>query len=164
MRLFFAQRATLDDRETLQAHFSPCFKGRWRTPPSLHATALFLGDGYDPVEAIEKASALAIEPEDVPLDGFGRFERNRIFYARAEHPTLEKAYRRLCDAFGLPQSRIFIPHVTLMRYKEMSPDCLRQAESSWRHIPFGQLHGPLELMKSTLLPTGAVYETLHTFK
>ena len=164
MRLFFAQRASLKGYEEFRTHFGTCFEGRWRPLHSLHATALFLGDGYDPVEVIERASILAVGLEDVPLDGFGRFERNRIFYARAEHPTLEKVHRRLCDAFGLPQSRIFIPHVTLMRYRKVSADCLRQAESAWRHVPFGQIHGPLLLMKSTLQPTGAVYETLHIFK
>jgi len=163
LRLFLAQRAFIDDYETLRADFAPCLEGRWRTPESLHATALFLGDRFEPERIVRTVASLALDLDDAPIEGTDRFTHNRIFYAGADHPSLASTSRRLAEAFGLTPRRRFVTHVTLMRYKQIDPDCFERKKTAWEHRKIGTVSGPLILMKSTLLPTGAVYEPLHIF-
>ena len=56
-----------------------------------------------------------------------------------------------------------VPHVTLMRYKSIDVACFEAECIHNEGMVLGKLGGPLKLMKSTLTPEGAVYETVHTF-
>lgn len=161
MRLFLAQAATLDDYKGVQARFSPCLEGRWRTESSLHATVLFLGERFSMAEVIATVSALTLQLDDAPIEGVGLFEPNRIFYAAAAHPTLLETYRVLCHAFGIQRRDLYTPHVTLMRCKKIDIPCLRAKIITRQRL--GIIAGPLLLMRSTLTPDGAVYEVLHRF-
>lgn len=163
MRLFLAQRAFMTDLDGLQRQLSPCVKGRWRSAESLHATVLFLGERYTPDSVIETVLQCSFTLEDTPIEGIGRFAHNRILYAAALHPTLLQTYHRLSHAFGITHQRDFIPHVTLMRYKEIDERCFDRERETLDSYRLGELSGPLLLMQSTLTPQGAVYETLYSF-
>ena len=163
MRLFLAQPASLEAYALLRRRFSPCLEGRWRTETSLHATVLFLGERFAPDEVVRRVRDCDWHLDDAPLAGFGTFERNRIFYARCDHPTLVAAHGALRRAFGMPPDGVYLPHVTLMRYKRLDAACVK-AENAWNNsLIIGKAAGPMQLMKSTLTPEGAVYETLYAF-
>jgi len=163
MRLFLAQPATLYDYAGLQEDFSPCISGHWRTAPFLHATVLFLGDRFVPERIIDTVSAGDYRLEDAFIRGVDRFAHNRIFYAASEHPAMVETYHRLSEMFSLRHGRPFIPHVTLMRYKRIDVGCFEKEKTELEGIVAGKLEGGLKLMKSTLTPAGAVYETLYRF-
>lgn len=163
MRFFLAQSAALDDYDGLKARFSPCLQGRWRREASLHATVLFLGERFTAAEIVAAVAATPYRLEAAPIEGVAFFERNRIFYAACEYPSLSETYRRLSRAFGLQASDAYTPHVTLMRYKRMDTDCLRDAADGLKGAPLGRVGGGLKLMQSTLTAEGTVYETVHRF-
>lgn len=163
MRLFLAQSATLYEYEDLQASLSHCFVGRWRTPASLHATVLFLGGRLAADEIITAVKATRYTLDDAPLDYLGLFQRNRILYAGSEHPSLTDTHQKLSKMLEVAPQHHFVPHVTLMRYKETDLACFTTQQNRYADTTIGRLEGPLRLLKSTLTPEGAVYETLYSF-
>lgn len=163
MRFFLAQSATLYDYAGLQADFSPCLAGHWRTAASLHATVLYLGDRFTPEQIVETVSYCDYLLEDAFIKGVGRFARNRIFYAASDHPTLIQTHRLLSAAFAMKHQRHYRAHVTLMRYKRIDPGCFEKEKTEVEAVVAGKLRGALKLMRSTLTPAGAVYETVYTF-
>jgi 2'-5' RNA ligase len=163
MRLFLAQSATLYDYTGLQADFSPCMRGHWRTASSLHATVLYLGYRFRPREIVATVSECDYHLEEAFIKGVDRFAHNRIFYAAADHPTLIQTHRRLSAAFALKHERNYKPHVTLMRYRRIDIGCFEKEKTELEAIVSGKFEGGLKLMRSTLTPSGAVYETLYQF-
>ncbi len=164
MRLFLAQRARLYDYPALQKRLDPWVRGRWRTPDSLHATALFLGEGYDVADVIETVASLGpLSPGTAALRGIGRFPRNRILYAAAEHPQLTQIHAVLARAFGKTVQHPFVTHVTLMRYKQLDAAAFETLRNALDDDVLGTLEGPLTLFRSVLTPQGARYEALHVF-
>jgi len=163
MRLFLAQSASLDDYRALQERFDPCIKGRWRTEDSLHATVLFLGKRFTKEEIIATVSQCDFALEDAVLGGVGRFAHNRIFYAAAVHPTLVETYHVLAEAFAMEHGRPYVPHITLMRYKAIDTVCFENECEKPGDRRLGTIGGALKLMKSTLTPEGAIYETVYKF-
>ncbi|MHC3995298.1 2'-5' RNA ligase family protein [Thiomicrolovo sp. ZZH C-3] len=163
MRLFLAQTAALYDYPGLQAALAPCIQGRWRPESSLHATLLFLGDRYTPDTVIETVRRCNPPMADAYIKGIGRFSHNRILYAASEHPTLVEGHRLLSSAFAMPPHRHYAPHVTLMRYKKIDTDCFEKEKTTVQTVIAGKIAGGLKLMRSTLTPAGAVYDTLYTF-
>ena len=163
MRLFLAQAATLYDYPGIKDRFSPCLQGHWRPASSLHATVLFFGERFSSEAIIEKIAASKIEVGTAFIKGVGRFERNRIFYAAANHPALAEGYRQLSALFAMPSQHPYIPHVTLMRYRHIDIGCYEKAQTASEAIIAGKLEGALRLMTSQPTPAGAVYKTLHQF-
>ncbi len=164
MRLFLAQRARLHDYPALQKRIDPWVRGRWRTPDSLHATALFLGNGYDVADVIETVASLGPLPlSGADLRGIGRFPRNRILYAAAEHPSLAQIHAALARVFGRTVQHPFVTHVTLMRYKQIDAAAFETLRNTLDNDVLGTLEGPLTLFRSVLGPQGARYEALHVF-
>lgn len=163
MRLFLAQTAVLYDYPGLQERFASCIGGRWRTPASLHATVLFLGNRFSAEHVITTVSACDYVLDNAKLQGIGRFAHNRILYAAADYPTLVQTHRHLSEAFAIRHDRRYTPHVTLMRYKRCDPVCVTKVCTEYDSIVLGKLEGGLKLMRSTLTPTGAVYDTLYQF-
>ena len=163
MRYFLAQSALFYDYRGLKESFSPCVRGHWRTEHFLHATVLFLGDQFTEAAIIEAVNACEFTLKDAVLQGLGRFQQNRILYVESDHPTLIETHRALSKAFRVYPGRHFVPHVTLMRYKSIDVACFEAECIHNEGMVLGKLGGPLKLMKSTLTPEGAVYETVHTF-
>ncbi|WP_345972272.1 2'-5' RNA ligase family protein [Sulfurimonas diazotrophicus] len=163
MRLFLAQAATLYDYPGIQAAFTPCMQGRWRPESSLHATLLFLGDRFPPERVIDLVRRCDLPMADAYIKGIERFSHNRILYAASEHPTLVEGHRMLSSAFEMQPHGHYIPHVTLMRYKKIETACFEKEKTTAEAVIAGKIEGGLKLMRSTLTPAGAVYDTLYAF-
>ncbi|WP_345987430.1 hypothetical protein WCX18_09925 [Sulfurimonas sp. HSL1-2] len=163
MRLFLAQTATLFDYTGIRDAFAPCIEGRWRPEASLHATLLFLGDRFSPEQVIETVRNCDLSLSNAYIKGIDRFAHNRILYAASDHPTLVAGHHLLSHAFAMTPHRRYVPHVTLMRYKKIDIGCFEGEKMNTEAVVAGKLEGNLKLMRSTLTPSGAVYDTLHQF-
>lgn len=107
---------------------------RWIDPENYHITLRFIGD-VDHHTANEVADVLAmapdIEPFELVLSHLGVFGGNkpRALFAGLEPSEplnrLQASQERLLQKIGLaPEGRKFVPHVTLARLREATPDDL----------------------------------------
>ncbi len=163
MRLFLAQSAVLDDYPRLRHQMDHCLSGRWRTSGSLHATVLFTGEKFSAARIIDSVAPLRITLENAPIKGIGRFARNHILYAAADHPGLLHAHTEIAEALGMTAARDYTVHVTMMRYKKIDIECFEKEEKYLQGKKLGTIGGPLKLMESVLTSEGARYETLYEF-
>jgi 2'-5' RNA ligase len=146
--------------------------GRWVRPELYHVTVVFLGnqpaDAVDSItEAMAKA-ALSVKPFELRLREIVRFGRheNGALVAAVDDPSgalqqmrarLDEELRRRHIVFD---ARPLSPHVTLVRPKRgagplpTSPTDLRSAPPL--------LVTEVDLIRSTLLPTGSQYQTIAT--
>jgi RNA 2',3'-cyclic 3'-phosphodiesterase len=102
----------------------------WTDPDNYHITVRFVGDVSD-AEANHFADALAavsFDSFDIELSGLGSFGGNKprtIWAGVKSSPALQllqKAHERAARMAGLPpETRNFVPHVTLARLKNVSP-------------------------------------------
>ncbi len=102
----------------------------WIDPDNYHITMRFVGDISDD-EANQFADALAcvsFDSFDIELSGLGSFGGNKpraIWAGVKPSPALEllqKAHERAARLAGLPpETRNFVPHITLARLRNVSP-------------------------------------------
>jgi 2'-5' RNA ligase len=102
----------------------------WIDPENYHITMRFAGDITDS-EADQFADALAgihFDSFDIELSGLGSFGGNKprsLWAAVKPSPqldVLQKAHERAARLAGLPpETRNFVPHVTLARLRNVSP-------------------------------------------
>jgi 2'-5' RNA ligase len=152
---------------------------KWVEPDALHLTLKFLGEVDDAQEpalraALLDAAGAAAEPRGVTLhiEGFGVFpdaRRPRVVWAGiAPDPALELLPDRVERAFaplGFPtEARAFRPHLTLGRAtREARPRDFAGLDEALGAVAFAEtvLVSDLDLMRSTLQPSGAVYQVAH---
>ena len=123
-RLFSGIELPPNIRETLSKMHQPLPSTRWIEPNDLHLTLRFAGDVTPPVgrELAENLANIAFEPFSVRITGLATFGGSdpRLLYAAIE-PTvaltdLANANEMAARRAGLkPESRKFIPHITLAR-------------------------------------------------
>jgi 2'-5' RNA ligase len=102
----------------------------WIAPENYHITMRFVGDITD-AQANHFADALAdiqFDSFDVEVSGLGSFGGNKprsLWAAIKPSPALQllqKAHERAARLAGLPpETRNFVPHVTLARLRNVSP-------------------------------------------
>jgi RNA 2',3'-cyclic 3'-phosphodiesterase len=115
----------------------------WIDPENYHITMRFAGDITD-AEANHFADALAdirFDSFDIELNGLGSFggHKPRALWAAVkpsrELELLQKAHERAARLAGLaPETRNFVPHITLARLRNVSPHAA--AEYLARHGGF----------------------------
>ena len=124
-RLFVALRPPPDVRAALLAAEGEVERARWQDEDQLHLTLRFVGDvdrhqADDLADALGSVSAPAF---DLTVRGVGHFERKgrptALWAALAPCAGLDLLAgrtERACRAAGLaPETRKFVPHVTLAR-------------------------------------------------
>lgn len=151
---------------------------RWVRPENVHLTLKFLGEVPERLlpdinEAIAKAVS-GHEPFALSARGTGAFpskSRPRVVWAGLVesnglmrlHEDIERAMERL--GF-IPENREFRAHLTIGRVKGSGglSGLMRELESH-AEVEFGKFEaGEIVLMKSDLLPSGAVYSVLSAFR
>lgn len=104
---------------------------RWTAAEQLHLTLRFIGevDGHTAENVAAALSSLRVEPFDLRLKGIGQFHHRRsgTLWAGTEprEPVAALAARidRAVASAGLPpETRAFVPHVTLARWNGPAPD------------------------------------------
>lgn len=149
---------------------------KWVGADGLHLTLKFLGE-TDDARAPELADALrraAAGARALPLEisGCGAFpdaERPRVVWAGVSaEPALEllqHAVEREFAPLGFPtEARPFRPHLTLGRTrKDARPGAFRPLAASLAGVAFAEtvVIEQVELLRSALQPTGAVYHLVH---
>lgn len=140
-------------------------QGRFTPPQNLHLTLAFLGECESAQPAGQAIEATAFAPFPLELGELGRFKRPEgdILYAGLKpcdalqvlHRELSANLRRA--GFAL-DSRPYAPHLTLARKLRWPPGIPLPAPD-WGDAARFEAPG-LSLMRSTLTPTGPVYEEL----
>ena len=173
-RLFVALRPPAPVRETLLAAMGDDGPGvRWQDEDQLHLTLAFLGeiDVREGEALVEQLAAVRRAPFMLEVDGVGHFDRKGVsttLWARiARNDRLTSLRQRValaCRRAGTPpDSRKFLPHITLARLNRSSGPVGR-----WLVKHDSLAAGPWEvrefaLYESRLSPGGAQYEPLVSF-
>ncbi len=172
MRLFVAIRPPRLVRERLLAIMGGVSGARWQTDDQLHLTLRFIGEA-DRHLATDIAAALAGvgQPSfEIQLSGLGWFEsrgRPDTIWAgvtpqgqlKALHNKIERALDRVGVA---PDSRAFVPHITLARLKPSSgPLGGLLEQGALASPPF--VVDSFGLYESDLTPGGAVHSLVERY-
>jgi len=176
LRLFWAVPLWDEFRPGAEGHFNRLkaygWPLKWVRPENWHITLKFLGNvpetAVTDLSESVRAQVAGIEPFRIGLEGLGgfpRLSRMRVLWVgvkEGKEPliSLSKGVHRGCLAAGRPGDRKeFQPHLTLARSKADPvsvnlPRDLLYAAWGERRVE------SVFLVKSTLQPSGAVYETL----
>jgi RNA 2',3'-cyclic 3'-phosphodiesterase len=145
---------------------------RWVRPELYHVTVVFLGsqpaDAVDPIADAIASAAATVQPFELLLRETVRFGRheNGALVAAVDDPSgalqvmrarLDGELRRRGVRFD---ARPLSPHVTLARPKR-GAGALPQTSVDLRGAP-PLLVRKVNLVRSTLLPTGSQYQTIAT--
>lgn len=149
---------------------------RWVRPKGMHITLKFLGEtDASKLDSIRSAlsavhSAQSVEMRFLGLGFFPSARRPRVFWIGVEaSPNLAKLAmevdRALVPLGFAPESRDFVPHLTLARFespKGTEPLVRRAGELTG--VEFGSTReSQFYLFQSILKPSGAEYRRLETF-
>jgi 2'-5' RNA ligase len=173
MRLFIAVDLPNDVRDQLaevQRALRPLTdSARWVAPESIHITLKFLGEVPEKqLEDIDTALAgLSWKPFTV---GFFPGNRSpRVFWAGMEAPTMQGLAVELdsrMERLGFDkEKRAFRPHITLARARDNRIDSsLVTGAAQYEEHNFGSFTADrIFLFKSSLKPSGSVYEKLKEY-
>ena len=147
----------------------------WVAPTNIHLTARFLGDTDEKlvceIGALMDKVAATSTPVECTLDRLGAFpdlKRPRVIWVGFGPNTeplakMSDALERGAQELGFaPETKRFRPHLTLGRVKDADRlEGLMMAVQQFRVTPMSFVFDRLVLFKSTLTPSGAIYERLH---
>ena len=184
MRLFIALDITDAIRNRISlflagvSGFAP--EARWAKPESLHVTLKFIGEvATEKLDRIHGALAAvhSADPVDMQFRGLGFFpneRRPRVLWcgveASANLAELAANIDRALAPLGIPpESREFMPHLTLARFQsDGGPrhdlEKRLRAAGDLKSYDFGRTQeSNFHLIESKLKPSGAEYRRLQTF-
>ncbi|MBC7110187.1 MAG: RNA 2',3'-cyclic phosphodiesterase [Archaeoglobi archaeon] len=144
-------------------------------PESMHITLKFLGEVEESRvrRLMEKMEEIRARSFTLRVEGLGVFPNERVprvLWAGVSGDFREVYHEveRITSELGFPkEKRAFHPHVTIARIKYLSPSERDEMIGRIKGISFegGEMRvESIELMKSTLLRTGAVYEPLKSVR
>jgi RNA 2',3'-cyclic 3'-phosphodiesterase len=180
MRLFLALSIPSEVRENIASLIRTLrradSKPRWVNPENLHVTLKFIGEvAQESVPSICGAlqTVGAVEPLTLVFRGVGFFQnahRPNVAWIGIEAPpglsNLAAAVSRVLAPLGIePETKPFVPHLTVARFKENRLLLALQVEiEKWKDHSFGQCTtAEIHLMESRLKSSGAEYTTLRSF-
>lgn len=144
-------------------------------PESMHITLKFLGEVEEPRlrRLMEKMDEIRAKSFTIRVSDLGVFPNERVprvlwAGASGDFGEVHQEVERVTSELGFPkEKRAFHPHVTIARIKYLSPSERDDLIGRVRGMEFqgGEMRvESIELMKSTLLRTGAVYEPLKSVR
>ncbi len=151
---------------------------KWVAPEGTHMTIKFLGNIYSSqipqITGIMKTAASKVPPLELRLGGLGMFpneQRPRVIWVALEGNTeplaaMQREIEQALAPLGFaPENRAFTPHLTLGRVRDnASPEERKEIGSVVKEKKMDYDASftlkELSLMKSTLTPTGAIYNRL----
>ncbi|MFZ0390013.1 MAG: RNA 2',3'-cyclic phosphodiesterase [Calditrichia bacterium] len=167
--------------EKLTGRLRPLSRGvRWMRPESIHLTLKFLGELTEAqLEEVFAAADEAVNgnPQAFQLTAAGtgafpHFKRPRVLWigiGGKDLPLLlnlqKQLEERLADRGFARETRSFSPHLTLGRVK--FPGRLEEMLNVFRNDSFDPVSFPVEqlqVMRSDLKPSGAVYRVQRSFE
>jgi 2'-5' RNA ligase len=151
---------------------------KWVAPAGIHLTIKFLGnissDQIPKITDIMKTAAGRVPPLELRLGGLGMFpneQRPRVIWVALEGNTeplavMQREIEKALEPLGFaPENRALTSHLTLGRVRDnASPEERKEIGSvvKEKKIDYDASFTlkELSLMKSTLTPTGAIYNRL----
>jgi 2'-5' RNA ligase len=151
---------------------------KWVAPEGTHMTIKFLGNIYSSqipqITDIMKTAAGRVPPLELRLGRLGMFpneQRPRVIWVALEGNTeplaaMQREIEKALEPLGFaPENRAFTPHLTLGRVRDnASADDRKEIGGvvKAKKIDYEASFTlrELSLMKSTLTPTGAIYNRL----
>jgi 2'-5' RNA ligase len=137
-------------------------------PKEFHITLKFLGEINDSVHVIERLNKISFSAFELELSNIGFFPSERkinvIWAGVKENSALIELYNKINNSIAGKNDFDFKPHFTLARVKDISelPKYLEQINKI-KVIPMISKVDRFILYKSTLTPSGPVYEVLREF-
>lgn len=172
-RLFVALHPPEQVRDALLDTMEGVVGARWQDADNLHVTLRFIGevDRHLFADIVTTLESVPFRPFALRLSDVGHFEgkrRARAIWARVEPSeelrTFQHSVELACRRAGLPpETRKFVPHVTLARLNSGSGDI-----ANWL-LANGTFTAPLWnieqffLFESDLTPQGALYQKISEF-
>jgi 2'-5' RNA ligase len=178
MRLFVAIDLPKEIREALsviERELRPLTHNvKWVSAESIHITLKFIGEVPEKrLEDIDAAlTGLTWKAFNITVQGIGFFPGTRsprVFWAGMEAPTMQGLTEQIdarMERLGFDkEKRKYRPHITLARAKSTRIDSgLVSAAQRFEDHHFGSFGvDRVFLFKSTLKPSGAVYEKVREF-
>lgn len=155
------------------------FPIRWVPPENVHLTLKFLGEVSeervrDVCAAVDDA-ADGVSPFEMAVARFGAFpslRRPQVVWVGVEIEStlqaLQESTEEALAAIGFPrEERAFRPHLTLGRArKHVSPNEFRGLDDLVKRLEYRDVFRvrSLDVVRSRLRPTGAVYDVFHSAK
>lgn len=155
---------------------------KWVNPSGIHLTLKFLGnininDLHNITAALEEGCK-GFHKFSIELTGLGVFpnyKKPRVIWVGLEGQlstliSLQKQIDDRLESLGFPkEKRPFSPHITLGRIRETaSPGDLKDCADVIQKMQYTEKHrltvDCIKLMKSQLLPTGAIYTEMAMVK
>lgn len=151
---------------------------KWVSPDGTHLTVKFLGNIFpsqiSQITGIMKTAADKVPPLELRLGGLGMFpneQRPRVIWVALEGNTeplaaMQREIEQALVPLGfVAENRAFTPHLTLGRVRDnATPDERREIAGvvKDKKIDYEAVFTlrELSLMKSTLTPTGAIYNRI----
>ncbi len=180
MRVFVAINLKEAERARLADASRPLreagYPVRWVPAENVHLTLKFLGElseeRMDEVCGAVDRAVDAVGSFEMAVGGFGAFptpRRPSVIWTGIElNPVLGALQERVeteLGSIGFPrEDRRFKPHLTIGRAKKKArPPEFRGLEAALAELRFADTFqvSSVDVMKSQLLPTGAVYEVVH---
>ncbi|KLI63577.1 RNA 2',3'-cyclic phosphodiesterase [Aurantiacibacter marinus] len=172
-RLFVALRPPAEVCEALLDTMEGVAGARWQDADNLHITLRFIGevDRHMYADILTALESVAMPPFPVEISGVGHFEgkrRSTAIWARVTpSPGLAQLQHRIemaCRLAGLPpETRKFVPHVTLARLNSGSAPIGEWLAAHGRLSCTPWLAESFALYESDLTPNGAIYREIHQF-
>lgn len=144
---------------------------------NMHITIAFLGqitpEQTENINSIINHITCSMEPFKIDISGLGYFGKrscpNIIFADLKNYKALSAIYLSLKNKLKQIdlelEDREFTPHLTLARNKNNQKINISKIIENLKNHKFGkQKVSRIELIKSTLTPTGSIYNTLYTSK
>lgn len=151
---------------------------KWVSPEGTHLTVKFLGNIYQSqipqITGIMRTAAGKVPPLELKLGGLGMFpseQRPRVIWVALEGnaeplAVMQREIEQALMPMGFtPENRAFTPHLTLGRVRDNASPEERKviaAVVKEKKIEYESTFTlkEISLMKSTLTPTGAIYNRL----
>ena len=151
---------------------------KWVAPSGTHLTIKFLGntptDQLPQITGIMKTAAKKVPPIELRLGGLGMFpneQRPRVLWVALEGnteplATMQREIEKALEPLGFaPENRAFTPHLTLGRVRDNASSDDRKeiggvVKAKKIDYDAAFILKELSLMKSTLTPTGAIYNRM----
>lgn len=148
---------------------------KWVEPDNVHLTLKFLGEIPHPkvlqigIALNALAGEKAIPSRLAALGAFPNQHRPRVIWAgldsgREQLNALQSKVEAIMSSLGFQrEARDFSPHLTLGRVRsQRNLTALRESMEAIRPEPLSFAFRQLILMKSTLTPSGSIYQPVHT--
>jgi 2'-5' RNA ligase len=183
MRVFVALNLTQKERARLAAAARPlreaAFPVRWLPPENVHLTLKFLGElGEEIVPELAAAVGEAVAGSaafEMKVGGFGAFpslRRPSVVWVGIELGSplraLQEAVEAAAESVGFSrEDRPFRPHLTVGRaQKRASPGEFRGFDELVNGTSYADCYQirAVDIMRSRLMPSGALYDVLHSFE